>query len=406
MPYDAGLATLPAGIGPVARAVVVRNETDVDANPLSIAILGTRGLPPRYGGRETATDEIGRRLAERGHEIVVYSRYSNSTPPRPRSHRGMRLVHLPSLSGKTLDSPSHLVASSLHLTLREKADIVVLSDIGTSFVIPWLHLFGRKVVWWVDGPAWLRGKWGPMARAYLRGASWLGVRRCDAMVCDTTVAQRYYRRTEGRDSVFIPYGATVETSSGRATLDRFGLTEDGYVLFVGRLTPEKGVSLLIDAFESLATDRKLVIVGDNPYDKAYVAQLRATSDARVVFTGYQFDEAFHELMQHCCVYVQPSEVEGTSPVVLSAMGHGRAVLVNGIEENLETVGDGGLAFARNDVDDLRGALSALLEDPTRRQQIGERARRRVEQVYNWDRITDQFERVFHDLAAGRPVAVG
>jgi glycosyltransferase involved in cell wall biosynthesis len=310
-------------------------------------------------------------------------------------------VHLPSLSGKTLDSPSHLMASSLHLTLREKAQIAVLSDIGTSFVIPWLHLFGRKVVWWVDGPAWLRGKWGPLARAYLRGASWLGVRRSDAMVCDTTVAQRYYRRTQGRDSVFIPYGATVETSTRQTTLHRFGVEPDEYVLFVGRLTPEKGVSLLIEAFEQLTTDRKLVIVGDNPYDKDYVTRLRATADRRIVFTGYQFDEAFHELMQNCCVYVQPSEVEGTSPVVLSAMGHGRAVLVNGIEENLETVGDGGLAFARNDVGALHRALAELLGNASRREELGQRARERVERVYNWDRITDQFEAVFHDLAAGR-----
>jgi glycosyltransferase involved in cell wall biosynthesis len=366
---------------------------------LRIAILGTRGLPPLYGGRETATDEIGRRLAARGHDVVVYCRTYNTPPPRPAHYHGLRLHHLPSLRRKNLDTLVHIVLSAMHVVLREPAPVVLLSGSGTSLVIPWLHLFGRRTVLWVDGKAWERRKWGRFARWYLQRSARFGVRVSDAIVTDTEVAHEFYVREMGRDTACIPYGANIERVEARDALERFGLLPRDYILFVGRLVPEKGVPFLMEAFRGLPTRRKLVIVGDDPYDRAYVDGLKRAADPRTVFTGYVFGEGFKQLMQHCRVYVQPSDVEGTSPVLLTAMALGRPVIVNGIPENRATIAQAGLAFPPGDVAALRSLLAEVLEDEPRLCALGEAALERVRAHYDWEGIADQFEVLFRSLSS-------
>jgi len=366
---------------------------------LHIAIMGTRGLPPRYGGRETAADEIGRRLASRGHDVLVYSRRSNSEMPRPSEHRGIRLVHLPSVRTKSLDTPTHVALSVAHLIFREKASVVLLSGSGTAFAIPFLRLFGRKSVLWVDGKAWTRGKWGRLARGFLRRSAEYGVRASDAMVTDTPPAHEFYLKEMGRDTTYIPYGANAAPASGTGALDRLGLTPGRYVLFVGRLIPEKGVHYLIEAFEKLPTDHRLVIVGEDPYEHDYVQSLKSTQDERIQFPGYVFGEGFHQLMRHCRVYVQPSDVEGTSPVLLTAMAQGRPVVVNGIPENRATIGDAGLWFPPGDVEALRAILADVLEDEPRLAELGRQAADRARAHFDWERITDSFEDLLGQLGA-------
>lgn len=375
---------------------------------MKVAIIGIRGLPPRYGGGETATDEIGRRLAARGHDVLVYCRNHNSPAPRPREYQGVRLVHLPSLHTKNLDTPTHIILCALHLVFREKARIVLLSGVGTSFIIPFLQLCGRRAVMWADGKDWERGKWGAFARWYLKSSAKLTVRVANEIVTDTTIAHRFYREELGRETTYIPYGANIEEVDGTDTLAEYGVEPGRYVLFVGRLIPEKGVHYLIEAYEKLQTEVRLVIVGDNPYNPDYLASLHATQDPRIVFTGYLFGTGFKQLMKNCRVYVQPSDVEGTSPVLLTAMGYGRPVIVNGIPENRATIADAGLVFDSGNVEQLRGILGDLLEDETRLAELGEAGRRRVADHYDWDRITQEFESLFARLedGAGGSVARG
>lgn len=367
-----------------------------------VAIIGIRGLPPRYGGGETASDELGRRLVERGHDVVVYCRLHNNPAPRPATWNGMRLVHLPSLHTKNLDTPTHILLCVLHLVFRERARIVLLSGVGTSFVIPFLRLFGRKTVMWADGQDWKRGKWGRFARTFLKRSAEFTCKVSDGIVTDTTIAHRFYRDELRRATTYIPYGANIEAVDGVQTLEEYGVEPDRYVLFVGRLIPEKGVHYLIEAFEGLDTDLKLLIVGDSPYTPDYVHKLRSTRDPRVVFTGYLFGDGFKQLMKNCRVYVQPSDVEGTSPVLLTAMGYARPVVVNGIAENRATIGDAGVAFEPGNVAELRSILAEILEDPQRLRELGERSERRVRSHYSWERITDEFEELFDALDAGRP----
>lgn len=359
---------------------------------LKIIILGTRGLPPRYGGRETASDEIGRRLVDLGHDVVVYGRSGNGRR-RERHYHGIRVVDLPTVRTKGLDSLVHVLLSTLDLALHGERGVVVLSDVGTSIALPLLWLTGHRAVWWVDGPAWERSKWGWFARNYLRAAAVVGIRLAHEVVIDSRSAARYYERRFRRSVDYIPYGASVAEVGSTSVLRELGLQENGYLLFVGRLTPEKGVHHLVEAFRDLRTERRLVIVGDNPYDRPYVERLRAQADERVLFAGYRFDDEFAQLMRHCAIYVQPSEVEGTSPVLLTAMGYGRPVIVQGIPENLETIGDAGLAFAPGRVDELGSHLQRLLDDPEEARAWGTAAEARVREVYDWDDISRRFATV-------------
>jgi glycosyltransferase involved in cell wall biosynthesis len=359
---------------------------------LKIIILGTRGLPPRYGGRETATDEIGRRLAALGHEVLVYGRSGNSCR-HERVHNGIQIVDLPTVATKGMDSLVHVLFSVFDMLRHRQHGVVVLSDVGTSVAMPLLWLSGRRTVWWVDGPAWERSKWGVIGRSYLRAAAWLGIHLAQEVIIDSRSAAEFYRRRFGRRSDYIPYGASVVETHSKETLEKLGLEAGEYLLFVGRLTPEKGVHHLVHAFASLHTKKRLVIVGDNPYDRPYVDSLRSDAGPRVIFAGYQFDEAFAQLMKNCAIYVQPSEVEGTSPVLLTAMGYARPVVVQGIPENLETIGDAGLSFAPGDIEGLAAHLQRLVDHPEEASEWGARAAQRVRAIYDWDDITRSFAEV-------------
>ncbi len=356
---------------------------------MEVVVLGTRGLPPRYGGRETATDEIGRRLVEMGHEVVVYGRGHRLSRVEDNYH-GIRVIQFPTVPGKGIDSLVHLLISTLDLICRRRRSVVVLSDVGTSVVLPILKLAGYKTVWWVDGPAWERSKWGRAGRAYLRWAAALGIRQADRVVIDSRAAARHYREHFGRSGVFVPYGASVERVEGTCTLKELGIVSEEYILFVGRLTPEKGVHHLISAYRHLRTDVPLVVVGDNPYDRDYVQRLRTQADERVIFAGYRFGREFAQLMQHCLIYVQPSEVEGTSPVLVTAMGYGRPVVVQGIPQNLETIGDAGLWFEPGRSEQLTELLQDLLDHREKLAPLGARAAAHVRSTYDWDDITRRF----------------
>lgn len=366
-----------------------------------VAILGIRGLPPRYGGAETASDEMGRRLVARGHDVVVYCRNHNSPRPHPKTHEGMRLVHLPSVHTKNLDTPTHVLVCAFHLVFRERARIVLLSGVGIAFIIPFLRLFGRKTVMWADGQDWRRGKWGRFARWYLKLGAKFACRVSNGIVTDTTIAHDFYRRDFHRETTYIPHGANIEDVDSTAELAKWGVQPGKYLLFVGRLIPEKGVHYLIEAFEKLQTDCRLVIVGDSPYTPDYVRRLKATEDPRIVFTGYLFGDGFKQLMKHCRIYVQPSDIEGTSPVLLTAMGYGRPVVVNGIPENRATIGAAGMAFDPGDVEGLRRILASIVDDAGALAELSVASEERVRDHYSWDRITDAFERLFDELDAGR-----
>jgi glycosyltransferase involved in cell wall biosynthesis len=215
---------------------------------------------------------------------------------------------------------------------------------------------------------------------------------------DSFAAQEFCRQIYGREFPVISYGADVREGVGSDLLAEYGVEAGRYLLFVGRLIPEKGVHLLVEAYRKVGTDMPLVIVGDNPYHPDYVAALHAAADERVRLVGPVFGDAFWQLTSNCHIYVQPSEVEGTSPMLLTAMGQGRCVVVNGIDENLDVIGDAGVGFHRNDAADLAWVIGELLRRPQVVEELGAAAKARVREHYDWDVVADLHEQLFLSIS--------
>ena len=365
---------------------------------MKIGILGTRGIPASYSGFETCVEQLGQRLASRGHTVTVYCRSHHITCPESR-YKGMRLIKLPTIANKYLDTIVHSFVSSLH-ALPQRFDVALYFIAGNS-PITWIpRLVGTRTVLNVDGLDWKRAKWPGPAKRYIQFAERLATRVPNAYVTDSRVVQAYYRDRYGSEPPYIPYGSEVEAKPAGDTLVRFGLRPQGYILFVGRLVPENCADHLVDAFRGLNTDLRCVIVGDAPYAEEYIGSLRARAqrDPRVVLTGYVFGEGYQELGSNASIFVETSGVGGTHPALVEAMALGNCVVVNNTAENLETIGDAGLAYdGSGGADSLRAVLQRLLAQPEELLRQRGLAKRRAEQHYSWEAVTDAYERLFHDL---------
>jgi glycosyltransferase involved in cell wall biosynthesis len=368
---------------------------------MRIAILGTRGIPARYGGFETCVEETATRLAARGHAVTVYCR--RAPGPQPDAYRGVRLVYRRRLDHPYLHTITHTALCGLH-ALRERYDVLHLYSVGNSALLPLLRASGAPVAVSVDALDWSRAKWGRFARAYLQWSERVAVALAQRVIVDSRVIAGYYGARYGAQTAYVAYGAQTERPAGREALARLGLQPHDYVLFVGRFKPEKQVEHLLGAYAGLETERPLVLVGDDPYARDYIARLQAQAavinaarPGRVRFAGAVYGEGFEQLCANAYLYVTPSAVEGTSPALLAAMGMGAAVLVNGIAENRETIGDAGFSYAPNDVAELRRELARLLADPALVRAAGERARARVQQLFSWDRVTDALEALYAEM---------
>lgn len=365
---------------------------------MRIALLGSRGVPARYSGFETFYEQLGSRLAARGHAVTVYNR-SHFIRDIQREYRGMRIVSLPSLPTKHLDTITHTALSSLH-ALFSRYDIAHYCIVGNSPLV-WLpRLAGARVLLNVDGEDWARAKWGPFARWYQRQCERIAARTAHVIIADARAVQDRYASVYRIPSVFVPYGANIARDERTTALERFGLEPRQYIFYVGRLVPENAIDVLIRAFRQLPTDCKLVITGDAPYVEEHKANLRqlAEGDPRIVFTGYAFHEDYAQLSSHALLYVQPSGIDGTRPALLDQMGFGNCVVVRDSTVNLEVIGGAGYTFDRdNPVPSLRDMLSGLLNHPDRMEAVRSKALERIRSYYNWDWITLFYEDLFHRL---------
>ena len=368
---------------------------------MKLALVGTRGVPANYSGFETAVENIGARLAAGGHDVTVYCR-PHAVESRYRSYRGMTLVHLPTIPTKHLDTFVHTLLSTVHMALFARPDAAVYFIVGNAPSAALSRLAGIPAVLNVDGLDSERAKWSGPAKRYLRWAQ-RNARRCaDRLITDSEVLQRIYRERYHAATEFIPYGADMDGPDTGEHLTRLGLRERGYLLFVGRLVPENNAHVLLEAFRDLETDLRLVVVGDAPYEEHYQDGLRAAfaGDPRVLFTGYLFGEGYRELARHAEIFVVPSEVGGTHPVLLEAMCAGNCVVVNDHEPNLEVLGDAGLSYpAAEGAAGLRRALQTLLDHPERIAALREAAAGRAQAVYTWDVVTEAYERLLRTVVA-------
>jgi glycosyltransferase involved in cell wall biosynthesis len=363
---------------------------------LNIAILGTRGIPANYGGFETFAEECAAGLVARGHNVTVYGR-SRYVPRGMKTYRGARLVVLPTLAWKYTDTVVHTFLSILNALFR-RFDVILICNAANS-IYAWLpRLFGTPVAVNVDGIERFRKKWNRLGRAYYRLGEYFSTVFANAIVTDARVIEKYYRERYGADSVFIPYGAAVEKPDRRDTLEKLHLEPGGFFLYVSRLEPENNAHLVIQAFERVRTSMPLVIVGDAPYSTEYIRKLKSTRDARVLFPGAIYGTGYRQLQANAFCYIHATEVGGTHPALVEAMGQGNIVVANATPENSEVVGDAGILYAQNDVEALGKCLQDIADSPGKFEPLKTAAADRVKANYSWNSVIDQYERLLLGLA--------
>lgn len=359
---------------------------------LKIALLGTRGIPANYGGFETFAEELATRLVERGHKVTVYCREPHPEPV----YQGVDLQYLAAWRNKYAETLAHTLVATAHL-LRHRHDVALYCNGANAIFTPLPRLWGMPVALNVDGLERKRKKWNALARGWYHFSEWLATFCPTEVVTDAEAIAAYYKETYGCDSTFIPYGAPVGKLPTYEVLDRLGLEPGRYFLYVSRFEPENNALLVREAFEKLETDMKLALIGDAPYASGYIRQVRQTSDPRIVIPGAIYGRGYHELQSHSFAYIHATEVGGTHPALIEAMGRGALVLYLETPENTEVAGGAGIPFHA-------GNLTQVMREAQERGEAGAlgcAAQRRVQERYSWDAVTAAYEQLFYRLCEGR-----
>jgi len=367
---------------------------------MRIAILGTRGIPASYGGFETFAEHLSTRLVARGHDVTVYCR-AHYVSPRQLEYHGVRLKVLPTIRHKYFDTVAHAFLSALDATARN-FDAALICNAANAPFIPILRWTGTPVALNVDGLEHKRKKWNWLGRRYYLLAERLATILPNVTVTDARVIQDYYLAHYGAPSTMIAYGAEVERQPDRASVRQWRVEANRYVLYVSRLEPENNAHLVIEAFKKVRTAHKLLVVGDAPYAHDYIRELRqlARRDKRIIFTGFVFGQDYRALQQNAYCYVHATEVGGTHPALLEAMGYGNCVLTLATPENIEAVGEAGIPY--RDEHDLAEQLQRVLRDGSLVSAYRQRAQARVQRYYDWERVVDRYENLFAAMAGLPP----
>ena len=322
--------------------------------------------------------------------MFVYCRARHSTS----TYLGVKLVYLPTIRSKYFDTIAHTAISTLDLVFR-RADVALYCNAANAIFTILPRVTGIPVALNVDGLERKRKKWNAAARAWYRMSEWLSTFLPSRAVSDAEKIAAYYRDTYNADTTFIPYGAPVGKVSTAEVLGRLGLEAGRYFLYVTRFEPENNPLLVREAFETLETDMRLALIGDAPYAHEYIRKVRDSKDPRVLLPGAIYRQGYHELQSHCAAYVHATEVGGTHPALIEAMGRGCLVLYLRTPENEEVAGGVGLPFEPGELAARMRQVLAMSE--AERAAWGEKARGRVAERYSWEAVTTAYERLFQEL---------
>jgi len=365
---------------------------------LRLAIFGGRGIPSTYSGTETFFIELAPRLVERGHEVIVYCRKA-LFEERPPVYRGVRLIYLPSIETKTLGTFTHTLACMLDV-LRRNVDAMLVTNVANAFhcVIP--QVFRQNCAINVDGIEWKRGKWGGLGKKYF----YWNARLCGkilprGIITDAYAMRDLYLNEFKTPSACIAYGGNIEGSEHPEIVRQYGLEPGNYYLIASRLVPENNAALIVEGFRKAPTQRLLAIAGDANYRSSFIDELKANAGDQVRFLGHVGNiEHVKELHCNCYAYIHGHMMGGTNPALLKALGFGNCILAHENPFNAEVLGEYGLLF--RDAADLAAKIQLIENKPEVAEDLRRRAPDRIRTVYSWDKITDQYEELFYQLAAG------
>ncbi|MGD9988015.1 DUF1972 domain-containing protein [Pseudonocardia sp.] len=356
-------------------------------------MIGTRGVPARYGGFETAVEEIGRRLAEAGHGIRVYCRGGD----RSSHYLGMRRTRLPALKHPITETLSHTALSVAHLALH-RTDVALVFNAANAPLLPVIRASRIPVAVHVDGLEWKRAKWGPNGRRYYLANERLAVRLADELIADAVGIQDYYRDRYNAGSVFIPYGAAIQKECDAAELLKLGLHPNSYHLVVARLEPENHVDVIVKGYAMSNAVKPLIVVGSVPYRSEHEKLVKelARQDSRIRLVGGVWDSnLLDSLYAGAATYLHGHSVGGTNPSLLRAMGAGASVIAWDVNFNREVLGDHARFFSTPAA--LAHAVSAAETEPDEATAQGEAARQRAIDLYDWDDVATRYESLCREL---------
>jgi glycosyltransferase involved in cell wall biosynthesis len=362
-------------------------------------MIGQKGVPAAHGGVERHVEELGARLVALGHEVTVFTR-PNYTDPTLATCRGMRLRSLPTIGTKHLDAIVHSLLATI-ACWGGHYDVVHYHAIGPCLASPLARLRGRRVVATIHGQDWRRGKWGAVATNILRLAEWVALHAPNATICVSESLSEHYRQAGLRDVAYIPNGIAIDQGDDTAVLIENGLADRAYILFAGRLVPEKGAHYLTRAHRDAAVDMPLVIAGEASMSDEYVAELKSSAGDGVRFVGYEYGSRLAALFRHAALFVLPSDVEGLPIVLLEALAYGAPILASDIAPNIEILGEKGCYFAAGDVEDLSRRLSESLDDLEELRAFSGTLMLRARHEYDWDRSARSTSELYERVVGSR-----
>jgi glycosyltransferase involved in cell wall biosynthesis len=364
-----------------------------------IAFTGIRGIPASYSGFETFVEELSKRLVNNNFKVCVYNR-STHYKNKLSTFNGAKLIYLPTIPTKHLDTIIHTFISLVHAAFK-KFDLIYICGVGNSPLCFIPKLYNCKVIINVDGKDWERKKWGSFAKKYLKLAEKLATKFANIVITDSLSMQNYYKAEYNADTICIPYGGDIEPDYNTDILEHYELIPQNYLLFVGRLEPENNAHILIEAFKQIPDKRgfKLVIVGDAPYASSYKDYLRKLSsdDKTITFTGYLFGDGYRQLSTHAYLFILPSEVGGTHPVLTQQMFIGNCIVAAKTDSNTEVLNNCGFLFDLDEpVVNLKNIILYLIQNPNVVNEYKKRAKEYARGFYSWDRIAKQYIELFQN----------
>ena len=364
---------------------------------LRIAMLGHKRIPSREGGIEIVVEELATRMAKKSHSVTCYNRKGHNVAgsefdgTKLKIYKGVTLQEVFTIDKRGLAAMTASVSASLRAALGNY-DVVHIHAEGPAFMC-WLpKLFGKKVIVTVHGLDHQRAKWGKFASWYIRSGEKNAVRFADEIIVLSKGVQDYFQNTYGRTTRFIPNGVNkAKPRKARQITEKWGLTKDSYILYLGRIVPEKGERYLIEAFKQTKTDKKLVIAGGSSDTQAFMDELKslAKDDDRIIFTGFVQGEILEELYSNPYIYTLPSDLEGMPLSLLEAMSYGNCCLTSDIPECAEVVEDKALLFRKSDVSDLKAKLQNACDHPEMVETYKAQAEEFICRKYNWDDVVEK-----------------
>ena len=366
---------------------------------MRIAAFGFRSLPSTKGsaGADKFVEELLPRLVERGHQVLAYNRKYKDAYIPVNEYKGVKIKAFSTINRQGFDTICHSFKCTADIIINNTADIVHIQNGGNSIWALPLRLFRKKVFVSQDGVDWKRGKWPWYGKIYLKISAFISSKIPNTIIFDNVPAKSFFEKRFNKKFQFIPFGSEVpKVENNNEILSRFSLKPGEYYLFVGRFIPDKGLHYLIPAFLNAKTNKKLVLVGGSPNPSPYEASLHSMANSNVVFTGFVYGDDVTRLMQNSYCYIQPSDVEGLSPVVLSVMGLGVPLIVSNIEENVYAVQDTALQFDKADISSLTEKINFAEANHSTIKDLSKKAQERALREFNWDKVTEDHIKLFEN----------